>query len=46
MQKFELEDRFVDVCSDEKIFEHDYTAGYRILENEREKMKSYIEGMI
>lgn len=46
MQKFELEDRFVDVCSDEKIFEHDYTAGYRILENEREKMKSYIDGMI
>ena len=46
MQKFELEDRFVDVCSDEKIFDHDYTVGYRILENERKKMKSYIEGMI
>lgn len=44
--KFKLEDRFVENCQSEKVFKHDYSVGYRILQYEREKMKKYIESVV
>lgn len=46
MEKFRLEDRFVDNCLGENILKHDYSAGYCTLDIERKKFAEYIASMI
>lgn len=46
MKKFKLNDRLAENCSGQRIMNHDYSMGYCILEDEREKLRKYIESVI
>lgn len=45
-EKFKLKGRLEENCLIENMLSHDYTAGYKALDNEREKLRSYIESVI